>query len=346
MDISEIVPDRKRLGQTIVSNHRKMISKVDNVSSRVLEHYRSGHQVCHDKECPICIYGKMRRPRPSNNKDVVSAFNQKISVDLVGPMNKGVNSERYSVVGIDHWSRWVSTRPIVTKDQSSRFVDQWLSLYGAPKIWRSDNAQELVAGETRTTLLRAGALMESVTPFEHRRNGMVERVISSLCSITRCLLKHHNTDSKLWPFAFNYAARIKNLIPHASLGGKSPYEMRFGKKSDLSKLRLWGCKCYFKPPVEKVQKMARFDQTVQEGIFVGYDSITKDTPIIFDPKTETICLTHSVVYFETDPDTSIVLDPKFMSHIDDVDDENKDIEMSDLDFDFSKNTCDLRMKIN
>ena len=131
---------------------------------------------------------------------------------------------------------------------------------------------------------------------------------------------------------------MEKVLPHASLGGKSPFEMRFGKKSDMTQLRLWGCKCYYKPPVEKVQKVARFDQTVQEGIFVGYDSISKDTPIIFDPKTETICLTHSVVYFESDPDVTVALDPKFMSHIDDIDDENKDVEMSDLNFDFSNNT--------
>ena len=44
------------------------------------------------------------------------------------------------------------------------------------------------------------------------------------------------------------------------------------------------------------------------------------------------------MYFESDPDASVALDPRFMSHIDDVDeDENKDIEMSDLNFDFGKN---------
>ncbi|KAI3998338.1 uncharacterized protein SCHCODRAFT_02466885, partial [Schizophyllum commune H4-8] len=52
----------------------------------------------------------------------------------------------------------------------------------------------------------------------------------------------------------------------------TPYEARWGKKPDLSHLRVWGCRCYAYYPKELETKGGR---RMYEGIFVGYDEARK-----------------------------------------------------------------------
>ena len=52
----------------------------------------------------------------------------------------------------------------------------------------------------------------------------------------------------LWGYALMYAVHLKNRLSHKALEsvGKTPYEMVYGEKPDLSNLKEFGCKVFVK----------------------------------------------------------------------------------------------------
>jgi len=62
------------------------------------------------------------------------------------------------------------------------------------------------------------------------------------------MMKESSTPWSFWPEAVVYAAYIRNRSPSRVLNDRSPYEVRFGKKPDLSQLKEFGAKVYYHIP--------------------------------------------------------------------------------------------------
>ena len=62
---------------------------------------------------------------------------------------------------------------------------------------------------------------------------------------------------------------------------KSPYEVRYNRKPDLSHIRVFGCVAYIRDPGDK---MTKFQPRAYPVIFVGYDE--SDSYIFWDPTTK------------------------------------------------------------
>jgi hypothetical protein len=75
-----------------------------------------------------------------------------------------------------------------------------------------------------------------------------------------------------WAEACSTAVYIHNRSPTTALKDKTPYECLFGRKPDISNLRVFGCKCYVHVPDCRRQKL---DWKSYEAIFVGYPQGTK-----------------------------------------------------------------------
>ena len=76
---------------------------------------------------------------------------------------------------------------------------------------------------------------------------------------------------------------------------KTPYECLFGKKPDLSHLRVLGCKCYVHIPNSNRQKL---DQKSYEAIFIGYPDGTKGYKV-YDVKKDRFMISRDVTFFES-----------------------------------------------
>lgn len=71
---------------------------------------------------------------------------------------------------------------------------------------------------------------------------------------------------KLWCEAVQAAVFVINRSPTVALNKKTPYEMWYGHKPNMSKLHIWGSKAYSFIPKAKRSKLARS----QVCYFVGY----------------------------------------------------------------------------
>ena len=69
-----------------------------------------------------------------------------------------------------------------------------------------------------------------------------------------------------------------NRTPHRVLKNKTPEEVFFGKKLEVSHLRIFSCPVYIHIPKEKRTKL---DPSGKKGIFVRYSEISKDYRIYF-----------------------------------------------------------------
>ena len=83
----------------------------------------------------------------------------------------------------------------------------------------------------------------------------------------KCMCVHAKLPYSLWAEAANTATYVYNRVPNAPLKGKSPHEMWYGRKPDLSNLKVFGCVAYALVPAAKRRK---FGDRTEKMRFLGY----------------------------------------------------------------------------
>ena len=103
-------------------------------------------------------------------------------------------------------------------------------------------------------------------------------------------------DENLWGEAFNYVVFTINQTGTSAVKGKSPAELWFSRKMDVSKLKTFGYDCYV---LIEDHRRGKTEKKSIKGIFVGYDidspdfrvyaenlrDILSSSNMIFDEKT-------------------------------------------------------------
>ena len=87
---------------------------------------------------------------------------------------------------------------------------------------------------------------------------------------------------------------VQNCTPHRVLKKKTPEEVFFGKKPEVSHLRIFSYPVYIHIPKEKRSKL---DPLGKKGIFVGYSESSKAYRIYF-PRYKKIDISKDVTFDE------------------------------------------------
>ena len=98
-------------------------------------------------------------------------------------------------------------------------------------------------------------------------NGLAERMNLTILEKAKCMCAHADVPRSLWAEAASRACYVYNHLPNAPLKCKSPHEVWYSRKSDLSNLRVFGCVAYALVPVAKRKK---FDNRTENMRFLGY----------------------------------------------------------------------------
>ena len=83
----------------------------------------------------------------------------------------------------------------------------------------------------------------------------------------REMLHDQDLPMLLWAEANGIAVYVQNRTPHRVLKNKTPEEVFFGQKPEVSHLRIFGYLVYINIPKEKRTKL---DPSGRKGIFGGY----------------------------------------------------------------------------
>ena len=125
------------------------------------------------------------------------------------------------------------------------------------KILRSDHGTEIKNKLTKEFIENLGIFNSRSSTYTPQQNGRTEREMRTIVESARSVIRAIDLDFKLWGEAVNYVVFTLNQTGTSTVDGKSPAELWFGRKMNVSKLKTFGCKCYVYIKDKKRSKIAK-----------------------------------------------------------------------------------------
>ena len=134
-------------------------------------------------------------------------------------------------------------------------------------VLKTDGGGEYRSREFAEYLRRHQIAHEVTVPDSPEMNGVAERMNRTILEKAKCMCAHADLPKSCWAEAANTACYVYNCLPNAPLKCKSPHEVWYSRKPDLSNLRGFGCVAYALVPAAKRKK---FDNRTEKMRFLGY----------------------------------------------------------------------------
>lgn len=164
-------------------------------------------------------------------------------------------------------------------------------------ILRSDNGGEYLSGEFEDYLKSKGVHHERTVLYSPEQNRVAERMNRTLVESARTVIAHASLPDCYWAEAVAAAAYVCNrTLTRAFKESIIPYEKWYGRKPDVSHLRVFGCIAYANVPDALRQKL---DKKAERFRFVGYSKVSKGYRL-FNEKSKKVVVRRDVRFDETD----------------------------------------------
>lgn len=260
-------------------------------------------------QCTTCCEGKQSR-LPFTHVGVRSQEAcHRIHSDLCGPMEvSSLNGSRYFLLFVDDCTRMTFIYFLKQKSEIfNRFKEFKAVIENQQgkkiKILHTDNGTEYCNNKFSNYLKSAGIIHQRTNSYTPEQNGVSERGNRTVVEKAKCLLYDAKLDKRFWAEASNTAVYLKNRSVVTGLE-KTPYELWYGSKPDLSHIRLFGSKVMVHVP--KV-KRSKWDKKAIEHILVGYGEDVKGYRL-YNPSKRSIITSRDVVVMEDDMSDSRVIE--------------------------------------
>ena len=226
-------------------------------------------------KCVPCLIGKSPQQPYSHNGHRAQRLGELLHMDTCGPFPVATpHGKKYFSTVLDDCSNFGFTSLGTHKLDA---VDSYLATEAHIERLSSqrvlsvhvDNAPEFVAGRLGSHFRNRGIMVQAIAPYAHSQNGKVEHYIRTLEDGLQTLLADSGLPNTFWGDAVLTVQYLRNRLPTSTLPANvTPFEAFYGKKPDLSHLRVWGCQCFaiVAPELRKKGGPRRM-----ECIFVGYD---------------------------------------------------------------------------
>ena len=119
---------------------------------------------------------------------------------------------------------------------------------------------------------RSGISQEFSTLITPQQNGVVERKNRVIQQMARAMLYNKDVARNLWGEAVNTTCHTVNRVYFRPGTKKTLYELWKGRKPNVKYFRIFGSTCFI---LKYRENMRKFDSRSDEGIFLGYSSISK-----------------------------------------------------------------------
>ena len=252
--------------------------------------------------CEGCVEGKIHRQSFQPVGEIRSTEKlQLVHSDVCGPMSTdSIGGRKYFVTFTDNYSRcsvYFIKHKYEVFEKFKEFETATTTSSGQRiRRLRTDNGGEYVSKEFESYLKSRGIFHEFTVPHSPEQNGVAERMNRTLVESARSMLSHAGLPKSFWAEAIATAAYIRNRMPTAAIReNKTPYEKWYGRKPDVSNLRVFGCMAYAHIPESQRKKL---DKKSEKLRFVGY-SIQSKGYRLFD-ENQKVIVRQDVVFNETD----------------------------------------------
>lgn len=257
-----------------------------------------------DTLCEPCILGKQHRAPFKHSSSKAERPLALVHTDVCGPLPvTSMGGNNYFITLLDDYSKLSAIQPLARKSDTAAAVKSMLILlenqsgYKVQRL-RCDNGSEYINAELQAFCRGNGIKLETTVRYTPEQNGAAERLNRTLMEKVRPMLAASALPKYLWADAVVAANYVRNRSP-VSGKDKTPYELFFGKKPDVSHLRIFGARTYALTPKPLRNKLG---DTSEPGRFIGYPSGTKGYKILLD--NGKVVISRDVVFVETGGSTS------------------------------------------
>ena len=158
---------------------------------------------------------------------------------------------------------------------------------------RADNGGEFVNQSLKTWLSDRAIKIETSAPYSPEQNGVSERANRTIMEGGRSLIYAKHLPLELWGEAIACAVYSLNRVCN-STSPLTPYENWYGKKPDISHLRIFGSTAFIHVP--KIERH-KLESKSFKCYFVGY-SLTQKAYRFWDPVGRKIKISRDVIFDE------------------------------------------------
>jgi transposase InsO family protein len=228
-------------------------------------------------KCETCIQSKQQQRVAHTKASRTSTPFELVHSDLCGPMKHSIGGAQYYIVYIDDCTRYTEVYFLVTKSAEEistkfRHYQAWVEARGFRiKRFRCDNGTGEYNNSVFLSILgEKGITYEPSPPYTQHKNGVSERMIRTLNTKARSMMREANVPIQFWPEAVRTACYLHRRSPTSSLSGnRSPYEAVFGTAPRIGHLRRFGCRVYKHiPPAQRTEK--KFGSRSSACMMLGY----------------------------------------------------------------------------
>lgn len=309
------------LAQPAACAHSAIISPTAETWHRRLGH--ANHQVVEDMArlksgkgmptsfsskpttCDSCIVGKQTKSpvpklREEGGEHRAKRVLELLWVDLTGPMAvKSRTGNEYVMNIVDDYARKPFSIPLKKKSEASPQIRLWIVAQEAAKgvkviKIRIDNG-ELTSKEFKAWAAEKGISIEYTAPYTSAHIGVVERMHRTLMGKQRAMRAYAKLPPNLWDELYLTSSFLTGKTITSSNGGKSPDELWFGKKPDLSFLREIGCRAFVLILNKHNPKL--YERSI-EMVLIGYDFDAK-TYRCYNRSTKQVYSSYHVRFIES-----------------------------------------------
>ncbi|KAJ9545145.1 hypothetical protein OSB04_024852 [Centaurea solstitialis] len=267
--------------------------------------------------CSTCEKGKQTRAifkskqissiSSMTSRGVTSSPLQLLHMDLFGPVNvQSIAGKKYTMVIVDEYSRYTWVFFLRSKSDAPEeiilFVRKMEKLNNLfVRSIRSDHGTEFKNNTLETFFDRKGISQNFSSVRTPQQNGVAERRNRTLIEAARSMLSEANLATQFCVEAVNTACYTQNRSLIVKRFRRTPYELFRNRKPSIEHLHIFGCVCYI---LNNKDNLGKFDSKSDDGIFLGYSSISK-TYRVFNKRRQTIEETIHVRFDESVPDIPI-----------------------------------------
>jgi len=197
-----------------------------------------------------------------------------LHMDLFGPSRTmSLGGNYYGLVIVDDYSRFTWTFFIATKDETYHVFKVFVKVVQNKKDCsissiKSDNGREFQNEKLDRFCSKLGIKHNFSAPINPQQNGVVERKNRSLEELARTMMNETGLPKYFWADAVSTACYVLNRVLIRPILKKTQYELFRGRKSNMSHLKVFGCKCFILNNGK--DNLGKFDSKSDGGIFLGY----------------------------------------------------------------------------
>lgn len=292
----------ERFGHLGYDNLARLTKMVRGIHTSAEEFKAAGNEDL----CEPCTMGKQHRLPFKASSSVAKRPLALVHTDVCGPLpvtSKGGNN--YFLTLLDDHSKLSAVRPLARKSDAATALKEILTLlekqsgYTVQRI-RCDNGSEYINAHLESYCRENGIKLETTVRYTPEQNGAAERLNRTLMDKVRPMLVAADLPRYLWADAVATASYVRNRSP-VSGRDKTPFELFFGIKPDVSNLRTFGVRAYALVPKALRNKL---EPTSEPGRFIGYPAGTKGYKIFLDD--ERVIISRDVIFRESGTGTTLV----------------------------------------